>query len=123
MSYITIDLDWPRKYEIMVAWNRVEDCGYYPEGRVSASGHGIHIRSTKLPSYPIGVNESERRYCLDDPKRIAGDIDGDLAVNQVLWDEKDGNEAGEWTDWLDQLLRRYERSVTLTPIQYEAKYE
>jgi len=123
MSYITIDLDWPSKLYISMCWHRVEGMGYNPEGRVSSSGHGVHIRSSETPAYPIEINESERRYCGDDPKRIAGDIDDDLNSNQVLWDEKNGSEAGPWTDSLDELIARYTISVNMTPTQHRAKYE
>jgi hypothetical protein len=123
MTYITIDLDWPTKLEIRQAWHRAERLGYAPEGRVSSSGHGVHIRSSNPPSAPIGINESERRYCKDDPARIAGDTENRLPNNQVLWDEKDGKKSGPWADSLHKLIARYERSVTLTPTQHKAKHD
>jgi hypothetical protein len=119
---LTIDLDWPTKFEIRQTWHRAGRLGYVPEGRVSASGHGIHIRSSETPTVPIGINESERRYCRDDPARIAGDMENRLPNNQVLWDEKDGKRAGHWTDSLRKLIGRYERSVNLTPTQHRAKH-
>jgi len=120
---LTIDLDWPTKLQIRQAWHRAERLGYTPKGRVSASGHGVHIRGSGTPTVPIGINESERRYCRDDPARIAGDKENRLPNNQVLWDEKDGNKAGPWTDGLQTLIARYCRSANLTPTQHQIKHD
>ena len=123
MSYITVDLDWPEKLAVRASWHRLERLGYNPEGRVSASGHGVHIRSKGRPEIPIEVNERERRYANDDKERIYGDKTDRLPNNQVLWDTKNGDKAGEWTDSLETLIARYDRSCKLTPNQYKQKYE
>jgi len=123
MSCITVDLDWPSKLMIRRTWYRVVTLGYDPEGRVSASGHGVHIRSKERPVIPIEVNEKERRYANDDKTRIYGDKEDRLPNNQVLWDQKNGQEAGSWTDDLETVIGRYQRSCNLTPTQHKRKHD
>lgn len=123
MSYITVDLDWPSKLMVRRTWYRVETLGYEPEGRVSASGHGVHIKSKTKPMLPIEINEKERRYANDDKERIHGDKTNRLPNNQVLWDKKGGREAGPWTDELDVLVGRYQRSCELTPTEHRLKHD
>jgi len=123
MSYITVDLDWPSKLSIRRTWYRVETLGYEPQGRVSASGHGVHIKSKARPTIPIEINEKERRYAVDDKNRIKGDKENELSSNQVLWDKKGDKEAGPWTDDLDVLVGRYQRSCKLTPTQHRLKHD
>lgn len=106
-----------------MSWRRVEAMGYEPKGRVSASGHGAHIKSKGRPIVPIEINEEERRYANDDKERIHGDKEDRLPNNQVLWDEKNGREAGEWKDDLETLIARYHRSCNLTPTQHRRKHE
>jgi len=117
MTYVTADLDWPTRMRITKTWHRIANAD--PDGdlsgRVSASGHGVHIRSRDVLPADVPVAERERRVCCDDPKRIRGDVQDTLCHNQVFFDRKGDAEAGRWVERLDTLLSEYKRSVNLLP--------
>jgi len=118
MRYVTTDLDWPTRTEIVTAWYRVAHVtDTEPEGRLSQSGHGVHIRSHARRPAETRINEQERRYCLDDPKRIKGDNDGDLYHKQVLF-----SSPHPWVSDLTRLVQQYQRECTLTPTQHDRLY-
>jgi len=117
-KYITVDLDWPTVYEIVRSWHRVRRVAGTPVGRVSASGHGIHIKSDTMPMYPVPEHARERRHCGDDSNRIYGDRTDNREANQVLFDHKAGSDAGPWVETLDRLVAEYRRSCNKTPTQH-----
>jgi hypothetical protein len=124
MTYVSIDLDWPSKLQIIETWHRLKKhTEKGPEGRLSASGHGVHIRSHRVLPETVGVAEKERIHAGDDMDRLQADVAFPNAPNQLLWDTKDGETAGGWTRTLHKLISRYDRSVALTPTQYRAKHD
>lgn len=122
MTYVSIDLDWPSKFEITRAWYGVQQYGGEPRGRVSSGGHGVHIRNRMVLPERVPVAEAPRRDLGDDPKRVDRDVQNSGAPNQLLWDYKHGNRSDEWTDSLTELLSRYSGSVKLTPTQHKVKH-
>jgi len=116
--YVTTDLDYPSRIEIVTAWNRVSEyADGRPYGRVSQSGHGVHIKSHRRREADTPTRAKPRRRCLDDPKRIDGDRAGDLYHKQVLF-----SSPYPWVRSVDRLVRKYESATTLTPTQYKVKY-
>lgn len=105
--YVTIDLDYPTRLEIVTAWKRLESFGDV-EGRLSKSGNGVHLRTTDVPIYPVPIRERQRRIALDDRNRIEADNRSDLNHNQVLWDS-----PYEWTKSVDRLASQYKRKQPL----------
>jgi len=123
MTYVSVDLDWPSKLEITIAWIRVaKHTTDGPYGRISASGHGIHIKSHRVLPDPVPVAETERIHAGDDMNRLEADMKFDAAPNQLLWDKKDGQKPGEWADDMDYLIAEYRMETQLTPTQYEIKH-
>lgn len=108
---ITVDLDMPGRFSITQAWHRVRRNGTgRVEGRVSASGTGVHIRDTRILPAEVPENHRVRRHCGDDPKRTNEEAKRSIQRKQVLWDTKGNQEAGPWVSSLDTLLKHYERN-------------
>jgi len=104
--YVTVDLDEPTHDKIAKAWARVS-CFGDPVGRISKSGNGVHIKSQRTVPQDVPPMPLARWWALDDEKRIAEDMKNTVDSNQVLWDETDGQEAGEWVDDIKVLLADY----------------
>lgn len=116
--YVTVDLDDPTRMEIVKAWHNVADAtGTDPQGRLSSSRTGVHIRSHEVLPGHVPIAETIRRMCGDDVKRIEGDIDDALCHNQVLFDGKGGRDAGRWVDDLDALIGQYEREHSVPELR------
>lgn len=111
MTYVTVDLDKPTRLDIVSAWYNVKsiDPDGNVQGRISSSGEGVHIRSRPVAPFPVPINETERRVCGDDPKRVDIDKENTIESNQVLWDTKYGKEAGEWTTDVNHLVKEYQK--------------
>jgi hypothetical protein len=123
MTYVTVDLDWPSRLEIIKSWHRVADMSDAGvEGRVSSSGTGVHIRTAETPVYPTPIAERKRRHAGDDPTRIDGDVSNTLQSNQVLYDCKGESEAREWVGDMEELLDRYVVAVPITPTEHKARH-
>jgi len=104
--YITVDLDEPTHDKIVKAWGRVALFGPVV-GRVSKSGNGVHIKSKQTVPQDVPPAPLARWWCLDDEKRIEEDKKNTVDSNQVLWDDTNGLQAGEWQDSLSDLLGDY----------------
>jgi len=124
MTYVSIDLDWPSKTEITKAWYRVEKHATDgPYGRVSASGHGVHIISDKVLPDPVPVAEESRIHAGDDMDRVRADVEFPNAPNQLTFDKKDGRRADSWTDELNRLIAQYHLETNLTPTEHKIKHD
>lgn len=104
--YVTVDLDEPTHDKIAKAWARVS-CFGEPVGRISKSGNGVHIKSKRTVPQDVPPTPLARWWALDDEKRIKEDMKNTVDANQVLWDETNGRQAGEWVDSLSGLLAEY----------------
>jgi hypothetical protein len=87
-------------------------------GRVSQSGHGVHLRDREVFPGDVPLNEYHRRMAGDDLKRIRGDEREDLHGRQILW-----SSGHVWHESVDELIREYEQTCNLTPAQHEYRYE
>lgn len=107
---VTVDLDEPRLYEIRDAWRVLSEASdrFEPEGRVSSSGTGVHLKvhgfeGSQQDTHPI------RRLAGDDPKRLEFDHKLSQKPKQILFGQKPkkGATAGEWRDSLEHLQADY----------------
>lgn len=101
----TIDLDQPTETRLTIMWYRLSHHGQ-PEGRVSKSGMGIHL---KVHGQEPDEVEMIRRLCGDDRRRIAIDNRARLKPKQILFSRRGGDYAGEWTKSLDRLIGQYRK--------------
>jgi hypothetical protein len=103
-SYLSIDMDEPTEDSIREAWNRIVNKGYKPQGRVSASGYGVHLIAQD-------VNPEDARILrgmYDDTRRVElEDMPG--KPKQILFDRKGSHYAGEWRKTLRALLKDYRK--------------
>jgi hypothetical protein len=107
---LTIDLDKPLKLEIVTAWKSLEKYGQ-PEGRVSSSGTGVHLKvhgvdMTHDETIPI------RLAMGDDKFRAKHDTESKAKPRQMTFTRKGGNVAGEWQNSLERVLQQYDRRCT-----------
>jgi len=105
---LTIDLDYPTVFKITKTWLNVERVCTDVKGRLSSSKEGVHIEGWGIETDDPRAIKLRRIYG-DDPIRIELDISRYWRVSQVLYDEKDGKQAGNWTDNVDHLVAEYER--------------
>ena len=103
---VTIDLDTPTRLQILQTWNRLEGIGT-PQGRVSSSGNGVHIRVEDAPedmhaSGPKGL--LFRLFAGDDKSRVY--VDGMVRRDppNVAFDHKPQGDAGRWVRNVEELI-------------------
>lgn len=102
----TIDLDRPTGLQVLMVWHNMCQIGR-TEGRISASGQGIHIRTTHDP-----LSFSEilliREQHMDDAMRIHYDQTApESKPLQILFDTKRKAHADEWLTDPIRLIDRY----------------
>jgi hypothetical protein len=83
----------------------------------------VHIKSHRILPDPVPVAEQPRIHAGDDMDRLEADLKFEPAPNQLLWDKKDGQKPGEWTDDVDYLIAEYSMETGLTPTQHELKHD
>lgn len=105
----TIDLDHPGIHTLTQAWELLAGHGdgdVY--GRVSSSGQGVHL---KVHGCTAEKAERLRIACRDDIRRIKFDEQTSMKPKQILFDCKNGKQAGKWLPDLEKVIEAYSQSA------------
>jgi len=106
-SQITIDLDNPTGMRILSTWFNMQSIGAV-DGRISASGKGIHIRCTSPEPLTLSEVLLIRQQHADDTQRIHYDMTApESKPLMILFDKKRGMSADDWLTDPIRLIDRY----------------
>lgn len=103
----TIDLDNPTGLRVLMVWHNLQKLGAI-EGRISASGNGVHIRCKT--NRPLTLSEVLliRQQHADDVQRIHYDTTApESKPLMILFDKKRGMSADDWLTDPIRLIDRY----------------
>lgn len=106
-SQITIDLDNPTGLRILSTWHNMQSIGTM-EGRISASGKGVHIRCK--PDIPVSYADMLliRQQHADDTQRVYFDLTApESKPIMILFCEKRGKVVDDWLSDPIRLIDRY----------------
>jgi len=103
----TIDLDDPSGLRVLMVWHNLEQLGEV-DGRISASGKGIHIRCTSPEPLTLSEVLLIRQQHADDTQRIHYDMTApESKPLMILFDRKRGMCADDWRSDPIRLIDRY----------------
>ena len=114
---VTIDLDTPAVSDIVDSWDLLSQHGDgIVWGRVSSSGKGVHLEVH-------GVSKDKapmlRSAAGDDKKRMWYDTVTHIKPKQILFDEKNGRKAQQWTTSYEDVIKTYRQTA---PVALQRRY-
>jgi len=114
---VTIDLDTPAVSDIVDSWDLLSQHGDgIVWGRVSSSGKGVHL---EVHGVSKDTAPMLRSAAGDDKKRMWYDTVTHIKPKQILFDEKNGRKAQQWTTSYEDVIKTYRQTA---PVALQRRY-